>query len=92
MPSDRCVDSALFLMQTAYGDGLVDPRDGVLLQPRCQCQMSLVVLSNNQQAAGVLVNTVNNARANDAAYPRERVAAVQSNALTKVPSGLPAAG
>lgn len=83
MPSDRCVDSALFLMQTAYGDGLVDPRDGVLLQPRCQCQMSLVVLSNNQQAAGVLVNTVNNARANDAAYPRERVAAVQSNACPK---------
>ena len=61
MAADGGGDRPLVLPQPPDGNGLVDPRQGVVLELLRQGQMGLVVLGGDQQAAGVPVDPVDDA-------------------------------
>ena len=61
--SDGGVHGAGILLQPAHGDGLIHPGQGVILELGGQSQVGPVVLRGDDQAGGIPVDAVDNARA-----------------------------
>ena len=72
----RRVHGAPILLQCANDHRFVGARQGVVLQLCGQAQVGPVIFRHNEQAGGVLVDAVDNARAKGTADPRKAAAAV----------------
>ena len=91
--ADGLFHPAGILLQVAVDHRMVDPMNGVNTHLFGQPLMGGIILSNHQQAAGILVDAVHNA-GTDGSADAGTVPPAQwyNSALTSVPSGLPGAG
>ena len=76
MASDGRVHRALVLLNHSVDNGLVAPRDGVLLELFGQAAVGQVVFTGDDHPGGVHVDAVDNSGAHDPVDTRELAAAV----------------
>ena len=77
MPADGGVHPAAVLFYISVHDRLITAVEGVFLNLFCEAGVRTITFGHNQQAAGVLINAVDNARPQHAVDAREAVAAMR---------------
>ena len=85
VPADRSVDSALGLLEAPAGYRLVLACEAVSLYLLREVQVRCVILRNDEQSAGILVDAVDYPGTDNAVYAGKAVAAVVEQSINKSP-------
>ena len=71
MPSDVTFDGSALRVGGPPNDPMIQPFDAMTSELFAQVMMSLIVLSDDHQSAGIFVESVYDSRATDSSYSRE---------------------
>ena len=92
VPGDGQVHGACVLLEAPHRHRLILPVEGVVLELVGQGQVGRVVLGGDEQAAGVPVDAVDDARADDPVDPRQAPAAVVEQGVDQGAVGVAGGG